>query len=546
MADFPDDTQAQQLLDAYLEQLHAGGCPDRKVILAARPDLGSAIDCLDALNHLAASPASPDDVPTIAHSSLAEPGRRIGKFEIERELGRGGMGVVYLARDVELNRRVALKMILAGNLASADYLQRFQAEVRASAQLDHDGIVRVYDSGEFNGLPFIAMQFIEGPSLSEHLRQQRPERDWTVHCALKLARTVDYLHSKGIVHRDLKPGNILLSGGTAECTPKITDFGLAKLLAEDSAATRSGAIVGTPSYMAPEQARGDSRHVGPPADIHALGAILYEMLTGRAPYSGETSLATLLEVLGAEPMPPRKIDPTIPADLEAICLKCLEKNPERRFTSAGQLADSLERFLKGEDVPAARLTSWQRFTRWVRRNPSLAARIAILVACSVILFIRADVSGSDVFSRSFANVKLYHLFMIFGLWLGISWLCQWLVRTNRGAAIVPYVWAAVDVTLLTSILLLTDSLVSPIDVGFPLIIGAAGLWLRERLVWFTAIFTGAAYGVATLIVMRHGYQDQLHRHVIFLAGLVTMGYVVAYQVRRFRALSRYYEGRPRG
>ncbi len=508
------------------------------------PDLASALDCLEALNRIAPAPTSPDDVATLAHLPLSEPGRRIGKFEIENELGRGGMGVVYLVRDIELNRRVALKMILAGNLASADYLQRFQSEVRASAQLDHDGIVRVYDSGEFNGLPFLAMQFVEGPSLSDHLKRGRPNRDWAVHCALKLARTVEYLHSKGIVHRDLKPGNILLSGGDAECNPKVTDFGLAKLLQEDSAATRSGAIVGTPCYMAPEQARGDSRHVGPPADIYALGAILYELLTGRPPFTGDTSLATLLQVLGSEPIPPRKIDPAIPADLEAICLKCLEKSPERRFASAGQLADSLERFLKGEDVPAARLTSWQKLTRWARRNPNLAARIAILIACGLILFIRADAVGDHPFSMTFQNIRLYHLWMIFGVWLGLSWFCQRLVRLNRAVTVIPYAWTSIDIMILSSTLLLTDSLVSPIDVGFPLLIGAAGLWLREKLVWFTTIFTSVAYGVGTFAMMEHGYHEQLHRHVIFLAGLITMGYVVAYQVRRFRALSRYYEGRP--
>jgi eukaryotic-like serine/threonine-protein kinase len=539
MSELPDDPQVQQWLDAYLEDLHAGRTPDREAILRTRPDLSSALDCLDALNRMA-PPGPADEAATLPPTTFAEAGRRIGKYEIERELGRGGMGVVFLARDCDMDRRVALKMILSGDITSSESLYRFQSEVRASAQLDHEGIVRVFDSGEFNGLPYLAMQFIDGPSLAEVLKKSRPDRDWAVRCALQLARAVEYLHSRGIVHRDLKPGNVLL----ADSIPKITDFGLAKLLSEDSAITRSGVIAGTPSYMSPEQARGESRSVGPAADIHALGAILYEMLTGRPPFSGDSSLDTLLQVLSSEPTPPRKLDSSIPSDLEAICLKCLEKSPERRFASAAQLVDSLERHLKGEDVPAARLSPWQAFSRWVRRNPSLSARLAILAACGMILLIRANGKFDHVFSRTYASVHLYHLWMIFAFWLGLSWLFQRLVRNQRLAAAVPYIWAAFDVTILSSTLLATDSLESPIDVGFPLLIGASGLWLRERLVWFTTGMASLAYGVATVLMYVFGPpNEQLHRHAIFLAGLATMGYLVAYQVERFRALSRYYEGR---
>jgi serine/threonine-protein kinase len=567
MSEHSDDAATQDLLDAYLRELQAGGSPDRAAILSQRPDLASALDCLEMLERLAPTPleppgdGDPSHAPTMLGRRVAAAGERVGKYAIERELGRGGMGVVYLARDTELDRPVALKMILSGNMAGAEYLRRFQAEVRASAQLDHEGIVRVYDSGEFNGLPFLAMQYVEGPSLADYLRQHRPDADWAVHCVLRLARTVAYLHSKGIVHRDLKPANILLvSGGVVSGEsyqrttthdspltthqPKITDFGLAKLLAEETGATRSGVIVGTPSYMAPEQARGESRSVGPAADIYALGAILYELLTGHPPFTGDTALSTLMQVMGNEPLSPRRIKPELHRDLEAICLKCLEKSPERRFASAAELAEALERHLKGEDVPSARLTPGQAISRWVRRNPALASRIAILVICVGILYTKSALRiGSDEYGRLLAKLRLSHLTLIFGGWLGLSWLFQRLLRYARGLAVIPYVWTVADVSILTATLVLTDSLVSPIDIGYPLLIAAAGLWLRPALVWFTLTCTLVAYGGGTLLIWSRGDDEQLHRHVIFLAGLVTMAFLVNHQVQRFRALSRFYEGR---
>lgn len=539
----------QDILDAYLHDLQAGRAPDRAAILSKHPDLKSMLDTLDQLERLAPTKTLPptdsaiNEAPTLIGPRIGEAGQSIGKFAIERELGRGGMGVVYLARDKELNRLVALKMILAGSMASDEYLQRFQSEVRASAQLDHEGIVRVYDSGAFNGLPYLAMQFIDGPTLGDYLRTHKPDFDWSARCLLNLARTVAYLHKHGIVHRDLKPANVLLAACGVAPVPKVTDFGLAKLLEEDSITTRSGVIVGTPSYMAPEQASGNSKAVGPPADLHALGAMLYEMLTGRPPFRGDTSLDTLLQVMGNEPISPRRIKPNVPRDLEAICLKCLEKNPERRFESATQLAEALERFLKGEDVPTARLSVPQVVNRWMRRNPALASRIAILATCVFVLCVTSAISGSFYYSPTIKSVHLGHLSIIFAIWLGLSWIFQRFIRREIGLDIVPYIWAAADITILTTTLVVTDSLFSPIDIGFPLLVAASGLWLREQLVWFTASCACFGYAIATAILLWSGPIDQVHRNVIFLAGLVTMGFLVTHQVQRFRALSRYYEGR---
>jgi serine/threonine-protein kinase len=574
----PEDAEAPELLDGYLRDLQAGRLPDRGRILSCRPDLASSLNCLEALEKLApASPATAEGVtlppypengsqlpPTSLATSPAQ-SEFVGKYEIIRELGRGGMGVVYLARDTDLKRMVALKMILAGSMAGEEYRQRFQAEIRAAAKLEHEGIVRIYDTGEFNGLPYLAMQFIDGPSLAECLRTQKFHREDAARCVAHLARTVEYLHSQGIVHRDLKPANVLLERRNAElgmrneeqkassdsafripnsALAKITDFGVAKILEEDSHATRTGMVVGTPGYMAPEQARGESRSVGPAADVYSLGAILYEMLTGQPPFVGDTPLVVLLQVMSDEPLPPRRLNPKIPRDLEFICLKCLEKSPERRYASAAELAQALESHLKGEILPVSRLTLWEDLTRLVRRMPAVAARVGILFLVIFVLILRAIQSGNDQFSKTFPWIRLHHIVLALGVWIGLSAVFQRMLRTERGNRLVPYLWSFMEVFLLTTLLLVTDSFASPIDIGYPLLIAAAGLWVRERLVWFTTLCAVLGYSIASAVVLIVEAGDNPHRHVIFIIGLALMGYLVTYQVRRFRSLSRYYEGRP--
>jgi WD40 repeat protein/serine/threonine protein kinase len=311
-------------------------------------------------------------------------------FEILSELGRGGMGVVYKAKQLGLNRLVALKMILAGPDASPETLVRFRAEAEAAAKLQHPNIVQIHHIGEHNGLPYFALEYVEGAGLDKHLSGVPQPPGQAAALVEVLARAMQEAHKKGIVHRDLKPANVLLSASLVASDPfvppavKITDFGLAKRLDTDSGQTKTGVIMGTPSYMAPEQAEAKHQVVGPAADIYALGAILYEMLTGRPPFRAPTPIDTLMQVVSDEPAPPSRLQSTTPRDLETICLKCLEKDPVKRYGAADALADDLRRFQKGEPIHARPVGQVERAWRWCRRNPVVAALTAAVAAALVV------------------------------------------------------------------------------------------------------------------------------------------------------------------
>jgi WD40 repeat protein len=296
-------------------------------------------------------------------------------YEIVRVLGRGGMGVVFEAVQVGLKRRVALKMILAGPHADPAELARFQAEAEAVARLAHPNIVQVYEVGVHRQEPYIALELVSGGSLADRLRGAPQSPPSAAELVETLARAMHAAHQKGVVHRDLKPANVLL---TADGTPKITDFGLAKKLDDVAGPTRTGVVLGTPSYMAPEQAEG-TKAIGPAADVYALGAILYEMLTGRPPFKGPTPLETVLQVISDEPVSPTRLQPKVPRDLELITLKCLHKESHRRYASAGQLADELHRHMAGEPLRHTRLVGRaERVVRWCRRYPWFAGLWAAL------------------------------------------------------------------------------------------------------------------------------------------------------------------------
>lgn len=301
-------------------------------------------------------------------------------YELERVIGRGGMGIVFRARQQSLNRIVALKMMLAGPLATPSLLARFRLEAESVARLTHPRIVQIYEIGELDGQPYFSLEYVGGGSLADRLDGTPWPPRKAAELVAQVAAAVQFAHQAGIVHRDLKPANILLDDGT----PKITDFGLAKQLEGGSQHTRTGEIVGTPSYMAPEQASGVTKNLGPACDVYALGAILYELLTGRPPFRGQDPIDTVMQVLSDEPVAPRRLQPRLPRDLETICLKCLEKSPARRYSSARELEADLRRFLADTPIVARPVTLVERGAKWARRRPAVAALVAVLVVGAIL------------------------------------------------------------------------------------------------------------------------------------------------------------------
>ncbi len=314
------------------------------------------------------------DEPTAPKPVGASPRTNIPGFEILGELGRGGMGVVYKARHIGLNRLVALKMILSGQHAGQKDLVRFQAEAQVIAQLQNPNIVSIHDISQHEGFPYLALEYVDGGTLSDKLAGKAMEPRAAAELIRMAALAVHAAHEKGIIHRDLKPDNILL---TSDGIPKLTDFGLAKHLGTDSVQTQTGTVMGTPGYMAPEQALGKTKGIGRGADIYSLGAILYEMLTGQPPFKGDTPVDTMLLVVNQEPLAPTRLVPTVPRDIETICLKCLQKDIQHRYLTAQEFADELERYLKNEPILARPISRAQRAARWMRRNAKMVAATSL-------------------------------------------------------------------------------------------------------------------------------------------------------------------------
>jgi tetratricopeptide (TPR) repeat protein len=408
------EEQLAGLLAAYDEALKQGAAlPPVEVGTVVLPG-GMAADweraqaCVRLLEDVwpRGQPTPPAAAPAaLAPAVLA----RLGRFEVRRELGRGGFGTVYLARDPNLGREVALKVPHPGVLADVELQKRFQQEARAAAALDHPNVVPVYEAGEIDGVSYIALAYCAGTNLADWLMQ----RSEPVPCAAAadlvatLAGAVQHAHEQGIVHRDLKPANVLLQGKGQPTTldaasevrhelgalePRITDFGLARLLASPAAQTRTGTILGTPSYMAPEQAGVQGAAIGVAADVYSLGAILYHVLTGRPPFLGETLLEALHHLRFLDPITPRQLRAGLPRDLETICLKCLDKEPARRYPSARELADDLRRFVDGQPIQARPVGAVGRGVKWTRRRPAAAALVGVSVLAVLGLVVLSGVA----------------------------------------------------------------------------------------------------------------------------------------------------------
>jgi tRNA A-37 threonylcarbamoyl transferase component Bud32 len=467
-------------------------------------------------------------------------------YEILEELGRGGMGVVYKARQLKADRLVALKMVLTGAHAGAQALARFRIEAEAVARLQHPNIVQIYEVGEQDGLPFFSLEFVSGGTLKARL----DGTPWTDRRAARLVATLaeamHYAHRQGILHRDLKPANVLL---TADGQPKITDFGLAKKFDARRAAglpagacpdfTATGVVMGTPGYMAPEQA-GVSIHTGPnrkwsqcaATDVYALGAILYELLTGRPPFVAESQVDLILKVAGEEPTPLRRLNPKVPRDLETICLKCLEKEPPRRYASAQALADDLHSFLRGEAIAARPPGPLGRLDRWARRRPALAATLLALAVFYVnhLAILQAGAAGEGGAFHWFVTAVV----VAWGLGAGAF---QWLMLRTHWRTAAVYGWAALDVALLSTFLFVAHGPKSALLMGYLLLVAGAALRFRVALVWFVTGLTILGYGGVVLDAKwrRPELMVETKAVVIYIIGLLLMGLMMHLLLRRLRA-----------
>jgi eukaryotic-like serine/threonine-protein kinase len=475
-------------------------------------------------------------------SSSAERGGRAGgerlryfaDYELLEEIDRGGMGVVYKARQISLNRTVALKMILAGQLASEADVKRFHLEAEAAANLDHPAIVPIFEIGQHAGQHYFSMGYVEGTSLATRLADGPLAPREGAELLNQIAEAVGYAHEQGVIHRDLKPANVLLD---KHGHPRVTDFGLAKRAESASDLTGTGQILGTPSYMPPEQAAGKHREVTEASDVYALGAILYACLTGRAPFVGDSPLDVLVQVIEGEPTLPTVLNPRLPRELDLVCLRCLEKDPKDRYPSALALAEDLGRFLRDEPVEAEPPSLASRAVRWFRRQPALVSHLVILLAVAAIVQVTHLTIGDDV---------LYYArtMTILIVWMALSACFQKMLALPNLEHAARVLWIAADTLLLTLLLSLANGPTSYLLITYAFLVAASGLFFQVKLV-IVATLMGIV-GFSTYLVFQPADADYPHFAIIYAVVLGLIGYVVAHQVHRVRVLNRYYEGRRLG
>ena len=521
----PEEQKQFELLDHYMELLHSGNYQSRSLLLEEHPEFLELLSCIESLDSLAITPVE-------NRSKEQAPLREFGKYELLEEIGRGGMGVVHKAKQIDLDRTVALKLILSNQFASQEMISRFYEEARAAGRLQHPNIVGIHEVGEEQGQHYFAMDYIEGDSLAAIAANETLDAESASECMIKIAHAVHYLHEHGIIHRDLKPANILIDDAG---NPFVTDFGLAKVFDSDSDQTKTGTIIGTPSYMPPEQAACRHDAIGPQSDVYSLGAILYMLITGRPPFREETPLDTLVQVLEGEPSLPGRLNAAVQRDLELICMKCLEKDPADRYASALELAHDLERFQRREAINARPSKLWQKIRRWGRREPALTSHLSALATAAIIVqcyYFATNSQGATLHLQEMG---------IFCIWSACSFLFQRMLHYPRWEMLGKFLWSATDIVLLTILLSMPTDKTGLLMIGYPLLIVASGMFFRVRLVWFTTLVSVVAYAILAMLYSPE--QAPPHHPFIFGSVLFILGMMVAYQVYRVRVLSKFYRGR---
>ncbi len=538
-----------ELLDRLLNAVQSRDDQERDQLLQNHPELREWHACFNAVDRLIPDDAVvgdhtlpwPGRLPSLPESHASTnsslPGIALfrsealsedfanGRYVLLGEVNRGGMGIVYKARQRDLDRIVAIKMILSSDSASADEVRRFRAEARAVARLTHRNIIQVHDSGEHLGRHFFVMDFIDGESLSDLIRRGPLEETTAASWMVMVAQAVDYLHGRGILHRDLKPSNVLID---AENQPIVTDFGLAKIFDTDSHSTRSGVILGTPSYMSPEQAAGKRDQISVQSDVYSLGAVLYEMLTGQPPFREATPFDTMIQVLEGEPVRPRTIRRSVSRELELICLKCLEKLPQHRYSSAKELALDLNRFLQREPVAANPGGLIHRMVRWSRRQPALAMHLLTLLAAGIVMHVHYLLTIDTLPNQHWTQIG------VLGAWTVLSVGLQWLLENPRWENFSRRGTIVTDTIMLTTCLALSADNEGTLLIFFPLLIVVAGLSFRPSLVWLTTILTSCA--CVSLFIIKAGLRDPWHFPLLILMTLYATGAATAFQINRVRIL----------
>lgn len=515
-----------------------------------RQEVESLLSALDEADEFMEKPPE----PITHHPVKSGSGPQVfGEYELLEEIARGGMGVVYKARQTRLNRMVAIKMILTGKLASDSEVKRFHSEAEAAGSLSHPNIVSIYEVGEQDGHHYYSMPLMEGMSLSQWVESGQWEPGDGTEAAMvvsKLAEAVEHAHQKGILHRDLKPGNILLDG---EGEPHILDFGLAKRIFGESNLTLSGDVLGTPSFMAPEHAAGKGKTSTTAADIYNLGAILYYLLTARPPFVADSALDAMLLVLEGEAVLPRSVNPRIAPDLERICLRCLAKSPEDRYPSAQELSDDLQRFLNDEPLAQQPKAVGRRLQAWAKHQPALVSRLLGISICAIIseTAYRLNISNMHPIAQFHevpVHTQHYGIIQVLVIWALLSWICQWALTRERWPETTRFVWAGVDAASFTAILFIDQAVQSPLIALYPVWVAGSALWMRVPLVLFTLgmALAGYVFLLADAIHNDIVWLFPFHWHGIILALLVLTGIISSYLVHRVRVLSRFYERNPKG